>query len=132
MAIMCQIQTQGFWLKSMSFYNWRLPFGKHLFLKVFFPTHHFTWLKHKNQFQLVKKKVIVNQWSLEPQCKQEPQFGDALKKDSSALAGLKGHGFGRYFACRLYPWPESGLHCFSPSVSPQFLVEKVLWEPVGS
>lgn len=56
MAIMCQIQTQGFWLKSMSFYNWRLPFGKHLFLKVFFPTHHFTWLKHKNQFQLVKKK----------------------------------------------------------------------------
>lgn len=73
MAIMCQIQTQGFWLKSMSFYNWRLPFGKHLLIKVFFPIYHFTWLKHKNQFQLVKKKkkVIVNQWSLEPQCKQE-------------------------------------------------------------
>lgn len=51
MAIMCQNQTQCLWLKSVSFYNWRLPFGKQLLLKVFFPTYHFTWLKHKNQFQ---------------------------------------------------------------------------------
>ena len=62
-ASKCQIQAQGFLLKSEPFHHCKLPLGRHIFLKFssLDSIHHFTWLKDKDQFQLEKQKIKAKQ-----------------------------------------------------------------------